>query len=139
MNLLWLVPGVVGGSEEYTTRLLPALADLAPADLDFTLFVNGRFDDAYPDSPRFRTVVAPGRPEPKARGWPPRPPGSPSTRRRPRRADAPPRWHVPRWRPGAGVLTIHDLQPLAKPERFGGQARLHRLVCPGRCGRRPRS
>ena len=37
LNLLWLVPGVVGGSEEYTTRLLGALMDLAPDDHPITL------------------------------------------------------------------------------------------------------
>ena len=32
VNLLWLVPGVVGGSEEYTTRLLRGLAADPPDD-----------------------------------------------------------------------------------------------------------
>ena len=30
VNLLWLVPGVVGGSEEYTIRALLGLAEQAP-------------------------------------------------------------------------------------------------------------
>ena len=34
VNLLWLVPGVVGGSEEYTVRLLAALRDLDPDDVE---------------------------------------------------------------------------------------------------------
>src|SRR5690606_5372227 len=37
VNLLWLVPGEVGGSEEYTLGLMRALSDLAPEDLDVTL------------------------------------------------------------------------------------------------------
>ena len=49
LNLLWLVPGVVGGSEEYTTGLLRALAHSAPPDLRFTLFVNDLFGRTYPD------------------------------------------------------------------------------------------
>ena len=44
VNLLWLVPGVVGGSEEYTTRLLRGLAQSAPADLEGWLL--HAFDDA---------------------------------------------------------------------------------------------
>ena len=49
VNLLWLVPGVVGGSEEYTTRLLRALAEQAPPDLHLTLFALASFADAHPD------------------------------------------------------------------------------------------
>ena len=41
LNLLWMVPGVVGGSEEYTTRLLPAMAEHEPDDLELVLFVTG--------------------------------------------------------------------------------------------------
>ena len=37
INLLWLVPGVVGGSETYTTRLLHGLVERS-SELDYTLF-----------------------------------------------------------------------------------------------------
>ena len=37
LNLLWLVPGVVGGSEEYTTRLLSAISRAQPPDIDGVL------------------------------------------------------------------------------------------------------
>ena len=37
INLLWLVPGVVGGSETYTVRLLSGLAERY-SDIEYTLF-----------------------------------------------------------------------------------------------------
>lgn len=49
VNLLWLVPGVVGGSEEYTTRLLRGLAADMPGDLHLTLFALEPFAEAHPD------------------------------------------------------------------------------------------
>lgn len=60
VNLLWLVPGVVGGSEEYTTRLLSAVAERDERDVQLTLFVLRPFVDAYPDLvDAFETVVCP--------------------------------------------------------------------------------
>ena len=60
VNLLWLVPGVVGGSEEYTTRLLTARLEDPPDDTDLTLFVLRPFVDAYPDLvAAFPTVICP--------------------------------------------------------------------------------
>lgn len=120
INLLWLVPGVVGGSEEYTTRLLAALAEDAADDLAFTLFVNSSFAAVYPTVlERFDHAIGPvsGRSKPRRvacettwLGW--------QSRRR--------RLHLmhhmggimPPWRPSATVLTIHDLQPLSMPGYF---------------------
>ncbi len=48
VNLLWCVPGQVGGSEEYLTRSLAGLADQAP-DLELLLFVLPGFARAHPD------------------------------------------------------------------------------------------
>ncbi len=126
LNLLWLVPGVVGGSEEYTTRLLVALAELAPDDLAFTLFANSTFAQVYPDlMDAFPSVVAPV-----------------SGRRKPLRVFAETTWlgaqlrprrielmhHLggilPTWRPTPCVLTIHDLQPLAMPGHFRPDKRI---------------
>ena len=60
VNLLWLVPGVVGGSEEYTTRLLAGIAEQRPDDFDIVLFANRALASAYPDLvDAFPTVVAP--------------------------------------------------------------------------------
>jgi alpha-1,3-rhamnosyl/mannosyltransferase len=123
VNLLWLVPGVVGGSEEYTTRLLRGLAEDPPADLHLTLFALRSFAEAHPDLvAAYPTVTA-------------RLDGS----RRAERVATEATWlareagrryvellhHaggvIP---PGPGVaripaaLTIHDLQPLVMPQNF---------------------
>ena len=49
INLLWLVPGEVGGSEESTLASLRGLIDLAPNDLDLRLLVLEPFRAAHPD------------------------------------------------------------------------------------------
>lgn len=133
VNLLWLVPGEVGGSEEYTVRLLHALADAAPADLDIVLYVNGRFSDAHSDlMARFRTRVAPV-----------------SGSSRPVRVLAESTWlalrsrldgrelmhhtggTMPPVRSVPGIVTLHDLQPIVHPERFGLVKRTYiRLLAP---------
>jgi alpha-1,3-rhamnosyl/mannosyltransferase len=126
LNLLWLVPGVVGGSEEYTTRLLAAIACEDVADLDLVLFVNASFPAVYPDLiEQFPTQIAPV-----------------SGRRKGVRVAAETTWlgmrasqvgaravhHMggilPAWRPSPCVLTIHDLQPLVLPEHFAAPKRL---------------
>lgn len=123
VNLLWLVPGVVGGSEEYTTRALLALAESGDPDLRVTIFALGQFADAHPEvAERFPVVAADTDGHRKAERvarestWLPRalahygidlvhhaggvvPPG-PLVARTP------------------AVLTIHDLQPLVMPENF---------------------
>jgi glycosyltransferase involved in cell wall biosynthesis len=59
INLLWLVPGVVGGSETYTTRLLHGLAERS-SDLDYTLFALPQFADAHPELAKsFKIAYAP--------------------------------------------------------------------------------
>lgn len=132
-NLLWLVPGVVGGSEEYSVRLLAALADRVGSSMDVTLFVNRRLPDAHPALvERYRTVVAPVDGDHKAvrvaaesswLAW--------QVRRR--RLDL---VHhlggiLPLVQPTPSVVTIHDLQPLAMPEHFHPVKRaFHRAVLP---------
>lgn len=49
INLLWLVPGEVGGSEESTLASVRALVDLAEPSLDLRLFVLESFAPAHPD------------------------------------------------------------------------------------------
>lgn len=128
VNLLWLVPGVVGGSEEYTTRLLRGLAEDPPADLHLTLFALSSFADAHPDLvATYPTVTT------RLDGH-----------RRPERVAAEATWlaleagrrniellhHaggvVP---PGPAIaripaaVTIHDLQPLVMPQNFSSVKR----------------
>lgn len=123
VNLMWLVPGVVGGSEEYTTGLLRAIAELSTPKVHLTLFTLPGFASAHPDlAAGFATVVAPVEGRSKMRRvlaestWLPR-----MARRR----------HVDLVHHAGGVvppgrairsipsvLTIHDLQPLVMPENF---------------------
>ena len=143
VNLLWLVPGVVGGSEEYTTRLLRAVARRDPEDCDLTLFVLEPFADAHPELVEaFDTVTVPL-----------------DGHRKPERVAAEATWlafeahrrdidllhHaggvVP---PGPAitrtpaVLTIHDLQPLLLPENFSTIKRRWLAVMLPRSARRAR-
>ncbi len=59
INLLWMVPGVVGGSETYTTRLLHGLAE-RDSRMEYVLFALPQFASAHPDlTSRFETKYAP--------------------------------------------------------------------------------
>lgn len=121
VNLLWLVPGVVGGSEEYMTRLLEGVARRRPVDLDLTLFVLSPFAEAHSGlADAFPAVVCPIDGRRKAvrvaaeNTWLAR-----QTQRR--RLDL---VHhaggvMPAVRTTPAMLTIHDLQPLVKPQHFG--------------------
>ncbi len=123
VNLLWLRPGVVGGSEELICGYLAALSDRpAPPggpELDLTLFVAPGFDVAHPElARRFTTVEGPdvalGRPGRVGveSVWLPR-----------RLGDFDVVHHTGGTLPGrarpASLVTIHDLQPLDRPEAFG--------------------
>jgi alpha-1,3-rhamnosyl/mannosyltransferase len=119
-NLLWLVPGVVGGSEEYSTRLLAAFAEDRPDGIDLTLFVNRPFAEAYPELvAAFPTYVCPV-----------------IERSKLLRIAAEATWllvqakrrgldvlhhaggTIPLLRMTPAVTTIHDLQPLLLPDNF---------------------
>lgn len=120
INLMWMVPGVVGGSETYTVRLLHGLAERS-SELDYTLFALPQFATAHPELARtFRTVYAPMRGQLKpARvlageaGW---------MAIQARRMKLDLVHHaggvVPLFRSGRPVLTIHDLQYLFYPDYF---------------------
>jgi glycosyltransferase involved in cell wall biosynthesis len=120
LNLMWLVPGVVGGSEEYTTRLLGALADHPIPDVEFTLYANGLLPGTYPDlADHYEIVLAPV-----------------SGRQKSMRVAAESSWMawhgrrrgldlmhhlggiMPFARTVPGMVTVHDLQPLVMPEHF---------------------
>jgi alpha-1,3-rhamnosyl/mannosyltransferase len=121
VNLLWLVPGVVGGSEEYVVRLLLGLRDLAPDDLDVEVFALRDLLDAHPalaDAFPVTTVALGGRVKPlrvaAESTW------LPAVARRGFDVVHHPGGVVPPIRGGGvPVLTIHDLQPLDLPENFG--------------------
>ena len=70
LNLLYLLPGVVGGTETYAAGLLHGLAGI-PGPERFVVFVNLESADwPLPDDPRVRRVVCPVRAESRAaRYW----------------------------------------------------------------------
>jgi alpha-1,3-rhamnosyl/mannosyltransferase len=121
VNLLWLVPGEVGGSEEYTVRLLAALKEFSSDDVEIVLYVNGRFGGAYPEIVSwFLTRVAPV--SGSSRGLRVLLESTWLAMRS--RLDGCVLVHhaggtMPMVRTVPGILTMHDLQPLANPERFG--------------------
>jgi alpha-1,3-rhamnosyl/mannosyltransferase len=120
VNLVWLVPGIVGGSEEYTTRLVAAMHDAPPDDIDLTLFVLRPFVDTYPELvDAFPTVVCPINGRSKAMrivaeaSWL-------AVQARRRGVDV---LHhaggtIPLLRTTPSMLTVHDLQPLVLPDNF---------------------
>lgn len=124
VNLLWLVPGVVGGSEDYTVGLLEALVDHGTGPRP-TLFVNRRFADHHAGlCAAFPVVVAPVSGSSKALRimadnlWLPR-----QLRRRGIAVVHHGGGLVPfvdrgPIAPGARVLAVHDLQPLELPGNF---------------------
>lgn len=61
INLLWMVPGIVGGTETYMARLLSGLAE-RPTEFDYTLFALPQFKEAHPElAQTFKTAFAPVR------------------------------------------------------------------------------
>jgi glycosyltransferase involved in cell wall biosynthesis len=114
INLLWLVPGDVGGSESSTLSSLRGLVELAPPDLDLRLLVLEPFVAAHPDvAAALPTEVLPL----SGRSRVARVVGEATwLARRTRGVDlvhhaggtAPRRARVPY------VLTLHDLQPLER-------------------------
>lgn len=135
VNLLWLLPGAVGGSEEYTTRALRGLAELAPPDLQLTLFALDGFVDAHPDlAAAFPTVTAGVDGRSRARRVAAEATWLARAARRPSidllhhaGGVVPPGPAVGRF---PSVLTIHDLQPLVLPENFRPVKRrwLHAMI-----------
>jgi alpha-1,3-rhamnosyl/mannosyltransferase len=140
VNLLWLVPGVVGGSEESVTDALRAVVAASPPDLRLRLAVLEPFLDAHPDLvAALPTEVAPLDGTDKARRvlaeqtW---------LAARTRAVGADVVHHaggtVPLAHPGATVLTIHDLQPLDLPQNFSWTKRTYLRAMLGRSARAAR-
>ncbi|MFN2388397.1 MAG: glycosyltransferase family 4 protein [Actinomycetota bacterium] len=119
INLLWLVPGRVGGSETYLARLLSGLAERS-SELDYTIFALPQFADAHPHlAGTFKAAYAP-----VTGGWKSfRVAGENTwlaTQCRIRKIDLV--HHAGGTMPLVGrrrpLLTIHDLQYLYYPEYF---------------------
>lgn len=120
INLCWLVPGVVGGSEQATVRMLEALDRRDPSTFEISLFGLDAFAAEYPGIvSRFETHTIPisGRHKPlrvaAEHTWLPR-----QLRRQgidilhDAGGTSPGRTEIPR------ILTIHDIQPIEIPENF---------------------
>lgn len=127
VNLLWLVPGEVGGSETWMTGLLRHLADHPPRPIDVVLFATPALLAAHPwldafDVERAPAAVGPSRPlrVVAESTW-----LAAAARRR--RVDVlhHPGGTIPPLRSAPAVVTIHDLQPLHFPEHFGGLKRAY--------------
>lgn len=123
VNLLWLVPGVVGGSEEYTTGLLRSMAEGDFRHIHLTLFTLPGFTSAHPElAARLDTVVAPVDGADRSRRvlaestWLPRVAGHRNVDLIHHAGGVVPPGRAIRAIPS--VLTIHDLQPLVMPENF---------------------
>jgi alpha-1,3-rhamnosyl/mannosyltransferase len=137
VNLLWCVPGDVGGSEEYLVRQLLGLADATP-HFRPTLYVVDGFTRAHPDLIElFPTVVAAFDGSSRARRiagevtW---------FRRQTSAADL--RHHGGGTAPALAsrpyVLTIHDLQFRTYPEHFSRTKRAYLAAVIGTSVRRAR-
>lgn len=116
-NLAWLVPGRVGGSEEYTVRLLSAVITAAPADIDLRLIGSPRLFAAHPVLRGVDCVAVPG--PVSSRPWRI---VAESTSVHHATRDAEVVHHfggrVPARHHGNDIVTIHDLQPLQIPANF---------------------
>ena len=127
VNLLWLRPGSVGGSEDYAVRLLSAIPLEAPVRV--TLFVSRGFAEAHPALAQRHELVV-----------------SPVGKWRVLRVLSENTWLAAQCRrrrlalvhhfggtvPLVGlrpaVVTVHDVQPLDHPQRFGLVKRLYLRV-----------
>jgi len=137
VNLTWLVPGVVGGSEESVTDALRAVHAEGPDDLALHLAVLAPFAAAHPDlASAYGCSVLPLDGRNKAlrvlaeQTW---------LARTTRRVDAAVVHHaggvVPLVHPRRVVLTIQDLQPLDQPHNFAPAKRAYIRAMAGRSAR----
>ena len=119
-NLLWLVPGTVGGSETAIVSLLREIGDHQPEDIELSLYVLDAFAATYPDLvDRFptRTVPLTGRLKPlrvaAENTWL-------ASQARRDALDLVHHLHgvLPLMGHSPGVLTVHDLQPFDMPDNF---------------------
>lgn len=126
VNLLWLVPGVVGGTEGYATGLLQGLA--ATGEVDLCLVVLPGFHAAHPElAATVRTVTAP---VPAGRHVVRRVAVESTWLGRRLRAWRPDVAHhlggvLPAGAPGPSVVTLHDLQYQHFPHYFSRAKRAY--------------
>lgn len=137
VNLLWCVPGDVGGSEEYLVRQLLGLVECG-AEVRPSLYVVEGFADAHPDlAALLPTVIAPF----SGSSRPRRVAGELTWFRR-RASSADLRHHGGGTAPICAVrpyvVTIHDLQYRTYPEYFSRAKRAYLSAMIGRSVRQAR-
>lgn len=135
VNLMWCIPGDVGGTEQHAVRQLVGLREVRP-DVELTLIASAAFLDAhaarFPGAP---TVVAPDRGRSRGRRV-----VDEHTWLRSRTAGFDlvhhPGGTTPRGARRPYVLTIHDLQYLTYPEYFSAVKRryLDAMITPSARG-----
>jgi alpha-1,3-rhamnosyl/mannosyltransferase len=119
-NLLWLVPGRVGGSEEATVALLRQIAEQRPEDMEFVVYALDDFGAAYPDVVKLfptRLAALTGRLKPlrvaAENSW-----LASETRKEGLDLVHHMNAVLPLVRRAPGVVTVHDLQPFDMPQNF---------------------
>jgi alpha-1,3-rhamnosyl/mannosyltransferase len=139
INLLWLAPGEVGGSEDYTIGLLRALAahDRSDADVDIVLYLNRAVAATYRDlADSFTARIGPV----SGRGRVARVVAEHTWLRRAVREDRCRLVHhlggtAPLLRSAPSVVMVHDLQAWEKPQNFALVKRAYlRAVVPATVG-----
>lgn len=122
VNLLWIAPGRVGGSEEYLARQLAGLPD--DAGIEPVLYCQPAFAGAHPGLARFELVPMPFR-----RDWRGVRVLAEHTWLRARSAGVDVTHHGGGTLPAAGrqptLLTVHDVQYLSFPQHFSTARRAY--------------
>ena len=118
VNLLHIVPGKVGGSEEYSVETLRAFAESENKEIEPVIHASEAFFKEYPDlCESFETEIyrLEGRNRLKRILT-----ESTAFRRRASGAEGAHHFggHLPLFSPRPAAVTMHDLQPLDKPENF---------------------
>jgi glycosyltransferase involved in cell wall biosynthesis len=120
LNALFLKPGRVGGTEEYVRRLLWALENDDPHEVEVSLFVSRRFAGSLPDRTTASIAIAPfSGDSPPIRiaiesTWLVREAGRRSLDVVHHLGNT-----IPHVRTRPSVVTIHDIQPIVRPGDFG--------------------
>jgi len=125
VNLLHVIPGNVGGSEEYSVETLRAVAKNKPEELEPVIHASEAFFREYPDlCESFETEIykSDGRNRLKRILT-----ESTAFRRRASGVEGVHHFggHLPLLSPRPAAVTIHDLQPLDIPENFSLLKRLY--------------
>ena len=125
VNLLHVVPGNVGGSEEYSVETLRAVAENKPKEIEPVIHASEAFFQEYPDlRESFETKIYKSDGKNRLKRIMAE---STSFRRKARGVEGVHHFggHLPLLSPRPAAVTIHDLQPLDIPENFSLFKRLY--------------